>query len=210
MAMQLLETPIELRDVTWEENFLNELPKSYFKLLFDDPKPGPDQWPYLFVQTGTESDEPALKVIEWLSTRGIGLAVNPQKTSPDYVFTYGMIWNFRETGKFLTPAPARESGSFKIEGGQQVLTGRPTEAYLPKYARTILKQFLLDQGIFAPKVMVVSVDHKNFDLSFSLESMGMPEEKNRKELAEALSWFLPAHYAISLISEKVLPGFEPL
>jgi hypothetical protein len=56
----------------------------------------------------------------------------------------------------------------------------------------------------------VSIDQKNYDLCFSLESFGNPPETEHKGLAEALSWFLPAHYSIALISEKLLPGFEAL
>jgi hypothetical protein len=208
----LLETPIERRDVEWENKFLSSFPEAKITLLFQDPKPGPDQWPYLFVQTG--GAENARDVLGWLSSRGIGLAVNPQKNTPDFVLTYGMIWNFRETGKFLSDAPPRTPGTFELKPGQQVLTGPPSETFLPKYVRAILKQFLLDQGVYAPKVLMVSVDpkadQKNYDLCFSLEGLGNPPESEHKGLAEALSWFLPAHYSIALISEKLLPGFESL
>jgi hypothetical protein len=204
----LLDTPTERRDVEWENKFLGSFPEAKVTLLFQDPKPGPDQWPYLFVQTG--GTESARDVLSWLSSRGIGLAVNPQKNTPDFVLTYGMIWNFRETGKFLSDAPPREQGTFELKPGQQVLTGPPSETFLPKYVRAILKQFLLDQGVFAPKVLMVSIDQKNYDLCFSLESFGNPPVSEHKGLAEALSWFLPAHYSIALISEKLLPGFESL
>ena len=29
-------------------------------------------------------------------------------------------------------------------------------------------------------------------------------------IAEALSWFLPAHYSVALVSEKTVSGFQPL
>ena len=209
-AVQLLDTPIERRDAAWEKSFLEAFADSTVNLLFPDPKPGPDQWPYLFVQTAAEGGEPVRQVLAWLSTRGIGLALNPQKTSPDFVLSYGMIWNFRETGKFISETPERPTGAFNLKPGQQVLTGPPSESYLPKYVRSILKQFLLDQGVYAPKVLMVSEDQKHYDLCFSLESLGLPPENERMGLAEALSWFLPSHYSIALISEKSLPGFEPL
>ena len=209
-AVQLLDTPIERRDSAWEKSFLEAFADSTVNLLFPDPKPGPDQWPYLFVQTATEGGEPVRQVLAWLSTRGIGLALNPQKTSPDFVLSYGMIWNFRETGKFISETPERPIGAFNLKPGQQFLTGAPSESYLPKYVRSILKQFLLDQGVYAPKVLMVSEDQKHYDLCFSLESLGLPPENERMGLAEALSWFLPSHYSIALISEKSLPGFAPL
>jgi hypothetical protein len=204
----LFQVPVERRDANWETNFLSAFADSNVRLLFQDPKPGPDQWPYLFVQTGGEV--PARDVVNWLATRGIGLAVNPQKNTPDYVLTYGMIWNFKETGKFFGESPTRKAGEFSLQNGQQLWAGKPSEQFLPKYVRAILKQFLLDQGVYAPKVLMVSEDQKNYDLCFSLESLGAPPEKERMGVAEALSWFLPSHYSITLLSEKVLSGFEQL
>lgn len=201
------------RDVTWERNFLRELPAAKVRVLNPEPQVGPDHWPYLFVSTeGDEASlEPITDVLNWLSTRGIGLAVNPHKTTPDIVLTYGMIWNFRERGEFITDQAGQpEKKKIELRNGQEVLAGPPSEAYLPKYARSILKQFLLDQGVVAPKVLMVSFDKVHFDLCFSLESLGSPPEHEHEGIAEALSWFLPMHYPVSLISEKTIPGFQPL
>lgn len=207
---ELLSTPSDKRDLDWEMNFLTQFPSSNVNLLFPDAKPGPDNWPYLFVQTANEGSEPVLQIISWLATRGIGLAVNPQKESPDFVFTYGMIWNFKERGVFISPAEERPQGSFEVKGGQKFWTGQPTEGYLPNYVRTVLKQFWLDQGVFAPKILLISEDQENFDLCFSIESIGSPKEEERMGVAEAISWFLPSHYTVALLNESAVPGFEPL
>lgn len=208
----LLATDIESRDEAWEQQLLRALPEAKVQILKPEPQQGPDGWPYLLTATGTsnEATEPLLNVLGWLSTRGIGLVVNPLKPTPDYVLTYGMIWNFRERGEFLTASEAPKAGRFEIKNGQEVLTGPPSESYLPKYARQILKQFLMDQGVFAPKVLMVSVDKKNFDLCFSIESLKSPPAEEHAGIAEALSWFLPAHYSVSLLSEKTVPGFQNL
>lgn len=202
------------RDEAWEKAFLAALPQAKVKVSVAEPKEGPDHWPYLLVETGPDADEPLLKVVQWLSTRGIGLVLNAQKPTPDFVFSYGMLWNYRERGEFVSPAPTEarkpESGRFEIKHGQEVLTGPPSEGYLPKYARSVIKQFLMDQGVFAPKVLMISVDHKNFDLCFSIESLKSPPAHEHANIAEAISWFLPAHYTVSLVSEKTVPGFQPL
>ena len=70
----------------------------------EEPQNGPDGWPYLLVRTSAEAAEPFARVVEWLAGRGIGLVVNPHKMVPDYVFTYGMLWNYIETGRFVLPS----------------------------------------------------------------------------------------------------------
>jgi hypothetical protein len=230
---ELISTPLDQRDADWEALFLREFPMQKVRVIFPDAKPGPDGWPYLFVESqpaqgkggaavevaGVEQsaeldgDEPVLNILEWLSIRGIGLVLNPQKPTPDFVLTYGMIWNFRERGSFVSTdstASAPKSGEFRLNPGEQVLTGAPSETYLPKYARQILKQFFLDQGVIGPKVLMVSGDKVHYDLCFSLESLGRPPVKEHAGIAEAIAWFLPAHYSVALISEKTVPGFQPL
>lgn len=209
----MLAVPPGRRDEAWERQFLRELPSAKVRVLNPEPQLGPDRWPYLFVSTeGDEASlEPISGVLNWLSTRGIGLAVNPHKTTPDIVLTYGMVWNFRERGEFITDQSGRpEKKKIELQDGQEVLAGPPSEAYLPPYARLILKQFLADQGVVAPKVLMVSFDKTNYDLCFSLESLGSPPAHEHEGIAEALSWFLPMHYPVTLISEKMIPGFQPL
>lgn len=205
----LLTTEIEKRDQTWEAAFLKALPSAPARVISPDPSEGPDHWPYLLVEAGNLQDDDSMEsVVGWLSTRGIGLAVNPSKAAPDYVLTYGMIWNFRERGEFLTtPDVVSGAGLFEVKNGQQLWVGVPTEQFLPPYVRKVLKQFLADQAIFAPKILMVSTDNVHFDLCFSVESMKSPPANEHSNIAEALSWFLPAHYSVSLLSEKTVAGF---
>lgn len=223
----LLKVEIENRDEFWERRFLEEFPKASVRVLKPDPQQGPDHWPYLWVATGEGADDTAFDVLRWLSARGIGLVVNPEKPLPDFVLSYGMIWNFRERGQLLTPLEAAlpeamtdesslagsaegRSATFEVREGQEVWTGVPSAVYLPAYVRSILKQFLADQGIFAPKVSMISLDKVNYDLCFSIESLKGPPAHEHAGIAEALSWFLPTHYSVSLVSEKVISGFQPL
>jgi hypothetical protein len=53
--------------------------------------------------------------------------------------------------------------------------------------RNILKEFFRDQGVFAPKILVMSSDRVNYDLVFSLESLGNPPVKEHQGIAEAIS-----------------------
>jgi hypothetical protein len=211
---ELLKTDAERRDEKWENDFLSALPDAPVKILSPEPREGPDHWPYLMVSIGEDSATESLRdVLGWLSTRGVGLVINPENEIPDFVLTYGMIWNFRERGEFLTKQEsetANPAGKFEVKPGQEVLTGVPSAAYLPAYVRSVIKQFLADQGVFTPKILMVSFDKTNFDLALSIESLKSPPAHEHANIAEALSWFLPAHYSLALVSEKTIPGFVPL
>jgi hypothetical protein len=147
--------------------------------------------------------------VRWAAGRGVGIVLNAHKMVPDYVFTYGMLWNYLETGRFVVPQPPSAAGEVAI--GPDTVMGPPTEKYLPTYVRQILREFLQAQGWPAVKILVLSTpDFKNIDLAFSLESLGSPSERDRAALAGALAWFLPLHYNLVLASEQGLAAFHPL
>lgn len=210
---ELSKIPLDKRDMDWESRFLDQLANSKLQILSPDPQMGPDNWPYLMVSTedSVQATEPTTKVVEWLSTRGIGMVVNPEGEYPDYVLTYGMIWNFRQRQRFLSPASGPSSHLQMGSGSLQVAhAGTPTEEYLPLFVRKILKEFFRDQGVHRPRILVLSEDRKHYDLAFSAESLGSPPESEWSGIAEAISWFLPAHYSILIASEKTLPRFSDL
>jgi hypothetical protein len=208
--LQLLKIEGESRDDDWESEFLAKIPEAVVRV--DDPSPQRefDGWPYLHVSTVEGAGEPVAKIIPWLSERGIGLIVNSQKSSPDYVFSYGMLWGYRARGRFLGDLAAKNSGSEVFDEGKYKIFGPPAEAVLPPYARTILRQFLHDQGILAPKILVASEDGREFDFCFSVESLGHPPTKEHEGILEALSWFFPPDYSLMLTKEENLPPFTLL
>lgn len=207
----LLTTEAEKRDNQWESKFLDAFINSKVEILSEDPQPGPEGFPYLLVKTSSTATEPVTKVIDWLSSRGIGLVVNPQnEKNPDYVFSYGMIWNFKERNRFLEPIDNTRSNRMEIKEGEKLYHGDINEKYFPKYARNILKEFFLQQGILAPKVLAISTDQKHYDICFSLNSLGSPETKEHAGVAEAIAWFFPFNASIVLVEEKNLPAFYAL
>ena len=57
---QLLNTPIADRDEQWEIQALQLIPLTFFNILVEEPQKGPDGWPYLLVETTSNSkSEPA-------------------------------------------------------------------------------------------------------------------------------------------------------
>lgn len=206
----LIQQPEARRDDAWEQDFLAQFAKINVVVESESPKTGPDGWPYLFVRTSPEAKEPAANVIGWLVGRGIGLVVNAHKMVPDYVFPYGMLWYFAETGRWLEPrSEASNEAVYSSEKG--VLTGPPSEKYLPPTVRGVLREFLRAQGFESPRVLVVTTkDFRHVDLMISLESLdGLPPQEHQM-FAERLSWFLPLHYTLVLGSEQGLPPFHSL
>jgi hypothetical protein len=214
MLTELLKTKDENRNQAWDESFFKMISESNLRILSEDPQQGPDSWPYLMSETNTNETRPdekidsAQKIFHWLSTRGIGLVVNPRRLPyPDFVFSYGMIWSFRETGYFIKYNSMNTSTDFRLDANTPIKSGAPTTEYLPDYVRSIIKNFLIDQGVFKPKVLMISTDGAQYDLCFSLESFGNPPESEHPGILEALAWFLPPHYSIALVSETGLPAF---
>lgn len=216
---QLLQVPLDDREADWEDEFLTLFSQSKLKVLSPEPQTGPDSWPYMMAAVGADtdiatdqglSDEPSQKLLAWLAERGIGLVINPMKEFPDFVLTYGMIWGFRETGRFIDRRILASDGEVEYAAASLKMSGAPTEAYLPGYVRKILRQFWNDQGVLQPRVQVLSMDGQNFDFALSLESLGNPPAAEHADIAEAIAWFLPPHYSVVLISEKGLPPFGAL
>lgn len=208
---KLVQLPESSRDDQWELNFLDSVVSMKVEVLEQgDPAHGPDGWPYLRVRTG-QGEEPFINIVRWLAGRGIGLVVNPHKMTPDYVFTYGMLWNFVETNRFVTPWTGITPESAEVDLSEQPIIGSPSDQYLPPYVRDILNHFLQDQGIQKPQILVAtSRDYKNTDLVFALESMGSPVAQDQKALAEVLSWFLPLHYSLTFLPQASVSGWVAL
>jgi hypothetical protein len=208
---ELLETPLDERDEKWNEQFFKEIRSAKFEFMSESPIEGPDGMPYLAVKTTEGEGEPAEEVFNWLGEKGVGLAVNPNKENPDFVFSYGMIWNYLLNGEFITemedegPAGSKE---MEMEPGQEMMAGTPSETYFPPHVRGLFKEFLQQQGVLDPKIVMLSQDGKNYDLCFSLESLGNPPEEEWQGILEGFSWFFPLHYSFSIISENMIEGIE--
>jgi hypothetical protein len=207
--------PDQDRDFGWDEKFFKLLSQAQISIISTEPQQGPDHWPYLLSTTSLTDKFPidlAQRSMRWLSEKGIGLVVNPdRKPYPDYVFSYGMIWFFRETGFFMLPPKEGSQISSQLANAENKwFTGAPSDQYLPKYVRQVLKNFFADQMKHQVKIMMLSTDQKNYDLAFSLESLGNPPQAEHAQIAEALAWFLPPHYSVALVAEAGFPAFAPL
>lgn len=207
--LDLLKVLPASRDAVWEKTFLQMLPRAFVTVLDPEPQTGPDNWPYFFIEISDRSDEPCSRVIEWLTERGIGMAVNPGNAIPDFVLTYGMLCNYRMTGNLLAPIDDFGPAELLVDESK-IFVAEPNETYLPLYLRAILLAFFRDQKVLKPRLALLSTDKKVYDMAFSIESLGAPPIKEHAGISEAIAWFLPAHYGIVLVSEKRIAGFVDL
>ena len=199
------------RHQAWQEQFLKLVPSSYVTVLSSEPQQGPDGMPYFLVQIEENSKEPLIKLLNWLTEKGIGLVVHPEKEYPDYILTYGMIWFFKETHLFLSPhSMSSHQKGFQSSQNAEVVFGQPSKEFLPLYVRSILRQFFLDQGVYKPQLVMVGPDKHNMDICFCLESLGNPPVSEHEGILKAISWFLPQHYFISISQKDIKLPFQPL
>ena len=227
----LVNTKAELRDDAWEMAFLKKLPDARFRLLQETPMTGPDGWPYMLAEISqNEKSEPLVNLFSWVSEKGIGVALNASKEVPDYVLTYGMIWNFREMGSFLMSQtvesePDETAATFDDGVVGQVLTmpesknqnleieffDTSLKNYMPDYARKVLREFFQQQGILNVNLLPVKLKGaKSFSLAFSLDSLGNPPATEHNGICEAISWFLPIDIEIILMNEQGFKNFFSL
>jgi len=210
--VKLLSTPPALRDLNWQNKVFELFKDAQLTLEDDTPRTGPDGMPYILASVKTDSKEPIRKLCQWLYEKGIGLVINPQKDEADFVFSYGMIWSFLATSNFIPNTESTERGkTIEIKEGQKYYFGDLTDQIIPNIPRELLKEFFGQSKITDPKVKLMSVDQKSFDICFSRESLDGLTEDEEKSLMEKLSWFLPRHYSMAIVTTKNMPAeFMPL
>ncbi len=197
---ELLAVKSKLRDGEWETGFFAALQEGQIRVLSQDPQAGPEGFPYLLTTTyGEQGQEPFQRVAHWCADTGIGLTLNPTEDGEDYLFTFGMLWNYKHRGEFYSFWSHDESSSATDE----MVIRKITDVYWPEKPRKIFKEFLLQQNILQPKVVLFSKDAKSDpELGISLESIGNPPQREHNGILEAFSWFFPRHYALVLVSES--------
>ncbi len=197
----------ESRDSQWEEKFFHLFMQAKVQVLSPDPITGPDTWPYLAIESSLEGTEDTQKIMAWLEEKGLGLVLNPEQEYPDFVFNYGMVWNFRKTGRFYLEAKDIPTGEVILGAGAKF--GNPGSEYFPAYVRKVLRDFFRDQNLYGVKILGV-LQENHLDLGFSLASLGNPPKSEHQGILEAISWFLPSHYSLALLQEEGLPAFFDL
>jgi len=212
----LCQVDDEQRDDQWTARFLGSVAEAAFRCGDPQVIEGPDGFPYfqlLLPEPDTQFECFVLDKMkdDFLLQHGLGVVINPDRGSPDWVFTYGDIVNFHLSGEFYTPPDegAGNPGAETIEQEEQVLVGQPAEDVLPAAARRAIREHLLRLGVMEPKVLLMKRNKAGAmvnELVFDIKPDQFPSEEQYQMVMLSLGWFLPRHYTYVSVRGTDLEG----
>jgi hypothetical protein len=210
---KLVQTPQAERNDVWNDLFLECLPGASFRC--GDPQViiGPDGYPYFQLFLPEPGVEFQCFVIEnmkdaFLLENGLGVVINPSGTDADWVLTYGDILNLHLNNTFYTKEHSFATHKEHEVIGQEekVMVGHPSAELLPLFTRAILKEYLKNNGVSVPKVLLLmrTVEGKTTqDLVFNITKSNFSNEDTFEALMSSLRWFLPLHYSYVAMEEQI-------
>jgi hypothetical protein len=195
----LFEVPRAERGDAWADAFFAAVPDA--SLAAGDPQVigGPDGFPYFRLRLPDEGPFETFCVTHVLDAcleNGFGIVVTAAGPQPEWVFTYGDLWSFASTGRFVVSTGETTT----LEAPRQVLVGAPSDTTLPAYARGALRRALAAQGVTDPLVFLVHAPGNDPEQAFAFRPLPDPQ---------ALLWYLPRHYALMSAPDDWAEG-EPL
>jgi len=223
IIFDLIRVPAEERDEQWQRSFLTNIVEASFRCGDPQVVAGPDGFPYVQLLMPKPNESFQCYVIDhmkddFLLASGYGVVINPDAGQPDWVLSYGDIMNLDLNGSFYTSEPTPFSSLKEdetIEGDEKVLVAQPSELILTELNRTVLREFLLSNGVKSPKMLMMIRHGENASVSqelvFNLTPEDFESEEVFRSVMQRLGWFLPRHYAYVGMREDSLTGsFMPL
>ncbi len=220
LLTKLCEVTKEKHDENWNHKFLTLVADASFACGNPQIIQGPDGFPYFQLET-PQRDKPfqcyviSHMISDFILERGIGIVINAHSGQPDWVFSYGSLVNFASRGEFYTIGPNLQLPKIEtVRDNEDVLIGQSSETFLPSATRTILRQFIEQQGIRDVKVALMS--RKYGDEVLQELVTNLTRHKTGKNLFEILQshlqWFLPVHYSMVAMDEEgsLKDHLEPL
>lgn len=216
----LMQAAFEQRDESWRDGFLAAIDGANLKVARQEVVIGKDGFPYLQLETVNIGESfKAFVINKELPTilkQGLGVVINAQNERADWAFSYGDIVNFEVRDEFYTDDSmfSSKEGNIALASDEKVLVGQPSDALLPKYLRTHLREFLHHFGVRAPKVMLLARNYEDeeqvsHDLVFNFTPAQFANKGTFDEVMRTISWFLPRHYSFFCVDETAIAnGFE--
>jgi hypothetical protein len=212
ILQRLFQTPKQLRDQKWIEEFLVTVPDAAFRATDPQVAKGPDGFPYfiLFLPHAYQTFEAyTIRHMkdDFLLSAGYGIIINPKGSEADWVFSYGDVVNFHIAGEFYSSVDGslELQGKTAIDQSGQMAISQPSESYLPKLTRSVLRDFLKAMGVDNPKIMLVTqtIDGKPVqELAFNVYPQDFPTTRHYDFTVKNLAWYLPRHYTIMTIPKN--------
>lgn len=219
--VSLLAVPAQERNEDWRAQFLQTVQTASFACGDPQVIRGPDDFPYFVMRTPPANTPFSSYCIrnctqEFLLSEGLGVAINPGKTSADWVFSYGDIVNYHLNGEFFTTAdlpPLPETETFGKN--EEVLLAQPSESYLPAATRAVIRSFLQGIGIEQPALLMICrvIQGKMVqELAFNLFPEDLPGLDHLNYYMKQLTWYLPRHYIVVSLpkNSSFVEHFAPL
>lgn len=205
IMVDLFSVPKEQRDEKWKQTFFENAQTASFACNDPQVTTGPDGFTYFALLT-PEAHKPfdsfCIRNIndDYLLENGIGIIINPNENSVEWVFSYGDLVNLHLNNEFYSETDNVEiKNEETINKDEEILVAQPSETYLPKKTRAVIKKYLQANGIRQPKIMMIcrkiegTVIQK---LAFNIFKEDFPTTSQLNNLMQQLSWFLPRHYII--------------
>ncbi len=220
---QLCQIPFEQRSDQWVNAFFQFIPTA--SMACADPQiiVGPDKLPYFVLNLPTPGASfesfSVSHLLEFVTDNGLGIAINPAKGSqPDWIFSAGDLWNFRETNIFIFDQARWENLNADEQKvnltEREVLLAQPSESYLPKYVRKNIDQTLRDKfGITEPAVFLMTDMTLNPSMNLVFNIFNENENPAKiQDIINYLAWSLPRDYGLVGIdsTSELVSKFEPL
>jgi hypothetical protein len=217
-----MQTAFGDRDESWRDRFLEAIDGANLKIASQEVIIGKDGFPYLQLETVEVGENFRAFVIDkelpTILQHGLGIVINARNEGADWVFSYGDIVNLELNDEFYTDDSifSIRQEHVSLASDEKVLIGQPSDAILPKYLRTQIREFLFHFGVRTPKIMLLArnyEDEQNVtqDLVFNLTPQQFAGKEAFDEVMRTLSWFLPKHYSFFCIDETTIEnGFEQI
>ncbi len=193
----LCKVPALKRGVKWEESLFKAVADSPIFLVKNQPFQGPDGFSYMHISSKLGIKINKNDFFKWCFKFGIGLVLNLQdKKTPDFVFNYGMVWNFLYKGTFINTV------SPDLKESSDTYVHEISKSFLPKEVRKNIRIFLNINKITKAQLTLVSGGAKAaYELLWYFPELKKLEEKEQIALLKAISWFLPLDYRLAWADE---------
>lgn len=198
----LFEIPPIQRNESWKSEFLSNVADASFACGDPQVIVGPDGFLYFNLMIPEPYKEFQCYVIrhmkdDFLLHEGFGVIINSNKEKPDWVFSYGDIVNFHMNGEFYSKPDPEKPGVGMISNDNTVMAGQPSENFLPKQCRRVIKNYLKSLGMDEVGILLIHrpVPYGAYpELVFKLTAEKFINEAEYERVMKSLSWFLPRHY----------------
>jgi len=208
---ELFAVPREQRDEKWIKTFFANVADASFCCENPQVIQGPDGFPYVRLTMPEAGKSFTCYVIrhmipQFLLEKGFGIAINPDKEQPDWIFSYGDLVNFHIHGAFdakgfdFNPAEAKPGEEENIAVGTKITTGNPSEKIIPIPSRAVLRAFFEAHGV-SPKIMLMSRGD-GLDLVIPATPDSFSDPDHYQYFCAALRWFLPGYYGMIATKES--------